>query len=115
MEIIGTLTYEPSAEGVDAITGDWAVNYFGIPMYFYFNEDGTYLGLIADASVPMAEDGSNSITGFWTFDGEKMYMYGEEGEAGDVIEFTVDGLAMTGMIEGMPVVFTRSIEAEQNN
>ncbi len=115
MEIIGTLTYEPSAEGADAITGDWAVNYFGIPMYFYFNEDGTYLGLIADASVPMAEDGSNSITGFWTFDGEKMYMYGEEGEAGDVIEFTVDGLAMTGMIEGMPVVFTRSIEAEQNN
>ena len=45
------------------------MNYFGIPMYFYFNEDGTYLGLIADDSVLVAEDGSNSITSFWTFDG----------------------------------------------
>ncbi|MBR5110274.1 MAG: hypothetical protein IK099_08765 [Clostridia bacterium] len=115
MEIIDTLTYSPAAEGLNAISGDWAVNYFGIPMYFYFDEDGTYLGLIADDSVPLAEDGSNSVTGFWTFDGEKMFMYGEEGEAGDVLEFVVDGLTMTGMIEGMPVVFTRAIEPEQNN
>ena len=29
--------------------------------------------------------------------------------------FTFDGQTMTGMIEGMPVVFTRAIEPEQNN
>ena len=98
---------------MDQITGDWSVNYFGFPMYFYFSEDGTYLGLIADENAPGADDGSNSITGFWSFDGEKLYLYGEEGEAGDVLEFVFDGMTMTGQVEGMPVVFTRAIEPEQ--
>ena len=117
-EIIYSLFYQAAAEeaeGTNPITGDWAVNYFGIPMYFYFNDDGTYLGLIADEKAAVADDGSNSINGTWIFDGEKMYMYGEEGEAGDVIVFAYDGMTMTGQVEGIPVVFTRAIEPEQAN
>ncbi len=115
-EIIYSLFYQAAAgeaEGTNPITGDWSVNYFGIPMYFYFNDDGTYLGLIADEKAAVADDGSNSISGVWTFDGEKMYMYGEEGEAGDALVFAFDGMTMTGQVEGMPVVFTRAIEPEQ--
>ena len=112
-EIIYSLFYQAAPEGTNLIAGDWAVNYFGIPMYFYFSDDGTYLGLIADENAAVADDGSNSITGTWTFDGEKMYMYGEEGEAGDVIVFAYDGMTMTGQVEGIPVVFTRAIEPEQ--
>lgn len=117
-EIIYSLFYQAAAEeaeGTNPITGDWAVNYFGIPMYFYFNDDGTYLGLIADEKAAVADDGSSSINGTWTFDGEKMYMYGKEGEAGDVIVFAYDGMTMTGQVEGIPVVFTRAIEPEQAN
>ena len=59
-----------TAEAYD-ITGDWTMDYFGIPMVWSFHPEGNFEGII-DMDIPVADDGFNGITGLWTFDGETL-------------------------------------------
>lgn len=114
VEIMGTLAYEAQEEEQPSspIAGDWAVNYFGIPMYFYFDEDGTFLGVLADRTVPVADDGNNTISGAWTLEGDKMYMYVEDEGETNVTIFDWDGETLSTVVEGTEIVMVRPIEPE---
>ena len=93
--------------GIADLTGDWTMNYFGIPMYYFFYEDGTFEGMPA-MDIPVAEDGSNSFTGTWEFDGTTLDMHGDDGDA----QFTWDGEKLTGIMFDATVVMQRAVETE---
>ena len=87
------------AEAARDMTGDWTIDYFGIPMVFHFHEDGTFEGAI-DMDIPLADDGSNSIFGQWVFDGETLTIFSETPDEAEAFSFTWDGEKMTGVMEG---------------
>ena len=89
---------EATEEAYD-VTGDWTVDYFGIPMIFHFLEDGSFEGVI-DMDIPVADDGSNSIFGLWQFDGETLVIFSETPEDEDAFSFVWDGEKLSGVMEG---------------
>lgn len=94
------------------VTGDWAMDYFGIPLYIYLYEDGTGLILIADDSIPLADDGSNEAVGTWEFDGETLILHGEDDLA---LHWDPETHQLTGEVQGTKLVMYRPIEPEQKD
>lgn len=94
--LVGALAEAASDEEIYNVTGDWFVDYFTIPMIFTFNEDGTFIGTI-DMDIPLADDGSNSITGIWEFDGETLTISDPE-TTDESFSFTWDGEKLSGPI-----------------
>jgi hypothetical protein len=79
------------------VTGDWTMDYFGIPMSFSFRENGTFEALI-DMGNLIADDGSNSFTGMWTFDGKKLTISDDSSESDETYNFTWDGEKLSGIM-----------------
>ena len=110
-----------AAEATDQlydVTGDWTIDYFGIPMIFHFLEDGTFEGVI-DMDIPVADDGSNSIFGLWAFDGQTLTIFSETPEDEDAFSFVWDGEKLSGVMECTelfmyPVTETEESAAEQS-
>lgn len=98
---------ETAIDKVD-LTGDWKMDYFGIPMFFFFYENGTFEALI-DMGSHVADDGSNGFTGDWTFDGKTLTISDDGSEP---FTFTWDGEKLTGVMEGVEVSMIRAIEPE---
>lgn len=95
-----------TATEVADLTGDWTMDYFGIPMFIFFHEDGTYEGLI-DMDVEFDE--GNDFSGTWEFDGTTMIIRGDDGEQ----TFTWDGEKLTGVMYDNEVVIQRAVEPEE--
>ncbi len=98
---------ETQTETVD-LTGDWTMDYFGIPMVYFFYEDGTFEAII-DMDIPVADDGSNSFPGTWEFDGTTLSLHGDDGDA----ELTWDGEMFTGVMFEETVNLVRAVEPEE--
>lgn len=98
---------ETQTETVD-LTGDWTMDYFGIPMVYFFYEDGTFEAII-DMDIPVADDGSNSFPGTWEFDGTTLSLHGDDGDA----ELTWDGEKFTGVMFEETVNLVRAVESEE--
>lgn len=102
--LVGALA--EAAQDVDDMTGDWTCDYFTIPMIFTFNADGTFIGTI-DMDIPVADDGSNSITGVWTFDGATLTIASPD-DPGESYDFTWDGEKLTGVMYDTEVFMYRA-------
>ena len=99
MTCLAAALAETAADGeIYDPAGDWSVDYFGIPMIFTFKDDGTFIGAI-DMDIPVADDGSNSITGIWEFDGETLTISDPE-TTEETFSFTWDGEKLSGVMEG---------------
>lgn len=85
-----------TAEAYD-ITGDWTMDYFGIPMVWSFHPEGNFEGII-DMDIPVADDGFNGITGLWTFDGETLTISDDTGASDETFTFTWDGEKLSGIM-----------------
>lgn len=110
---VGGAFAEPAESDSNAVvTGDWAMDYFGIPLYIYLYEDGTGLILIADDSIPLADDGSNEAAGTWEFDGETLILHGDEDLA---MHWDPETHQLTGEVQGTKLVMYRPIEPEQKD
>lgn len=94
---------EPQEDVAD-LTGDWTMDYFGIPMNFTFHEDGTCEGLIA---MDIQADEGNDFAGTWEFDGATCVIHGEDGDA----SFTWDGEKLTGVMHNTEVFLLRAATA----
>ena len=92
------------AEAARDMTGDWTIDYFGIPMNFTFHEDGTYEGLIA---MDIQADEGNDFAGTWEFDGATCVIHGEDGDA----SFTWDGEKLSGVMEGTELTLYPAAQA----
>ena len=101
--LVGALA--EAAKEVDDMTGDWTCDYFTIPMIFAFNADGTFTGTI-DMDIPVADDGSNSITGEWTFDGTTLTI--ADPVSGENFDFTWDGEKLTGIMYDTEIFMYRA-------
>ncbi len=98
------------AEAARDMTGDWTIDYFGIPMVFHFHEDGTFEGAI-DMDIPLADDGSNSIFGQWVFDGETLTIFSETPDEAEAFSFTWDGEKLSGVMEGTELTLYPAAQA----
>ena len=94
-------------EALTDVTGDWAMDYFSIPMIFSFDEDGTFAAVI-DMDIPLADDGSNGFTGMWAFDGETLTISDDSGQSEETVSFTWDGEKLCGVMEGTEVYMVRA-------
>ena len=99
------------AEPAD-LTGDWALDYFGIPMYVFLYGDGTMEMIFAQEDVAAADDGSNSMTGTWEFDGATLILRNENGDT--AFAWDEASQTLTCDYEGAQMVMYRPIEPETN-
>ena len=109
--LIGALAEAAADEEIYDVTGDWSIDYFTIPMIFTFNEDGTFIGTI-DMDIPVADDGSNSITGIWEFDGETLTISDPE-TTDESYSFTWDGEKLSGVMYDTELFMYRIVEDEE--
>ena len=106
----GALAEAAADEEIYDVTGDWSIDYFTIPMIFTFNKDGTFIGTI-DMDIPVADDGSNSITGIWEFDGVTLTISDPE-TIDESYSFTWDGEKLSGIMYDTELFMYRVAEDE---
>ena len=99
------------AETAD-LTGDWALDYFGVPMYVFLYEDWTMEMMMAQEDAQPADDESDSVIGTWDFDGATLVLHAN----GDDLAFAwnEESRSLICDAEGGQLVMYRDIEPETN-
>ena len=102
---------EETANEYEFLIGDWLVVYGQgeLELYLYIYEDGTFEEMFKE-DVPLADDGSNTIPGTWSFDGETLVL-----TANDVdlpLLWNAETHEFTGEADGVAITVRMPIEAE---
>jgi hypothetical protein len=93
------------------VTGDWLIVYGGgeLELYLYIYEDGTFEEMFKE-DVPLADDGSNTIPGTWTFDGKTLVLTAEGIDL--PLLWNEEAHEFGGEADGVAVTVRMPVEAE---
>lgn len=105
---------EESDNQYEFLISDWLVVYSqgGQPvfeMYLYIHEDGTFEQCFTN-EVALADDGSNTVKGTWTFDGKILTLTSEDGSAS--LDWDEEAHQFTAEEEGVTITIKMPIEPE---
>lgn len=102
---------EETSNEYEFLIGDWLIVYGDgeLELYLYIYEDGTFEEMFKE-DVPLADDGSNTIPGTWTFDGETLVLTANEVDL--PLLWNAETHEFTGEADGVAITVRMPIEAE---
>ena len=102
---------EEKSNEYEFLIGDWLIVYGQgeLEMYLFIYEDGTFEQMFKE-DVPLADDGSNTIPGTWTFDGETLVLTANQVDL--PLLWNAETHAFTGEADGVAITVRMPIEAE---
>ena len=102
---------EENANEYEFLIGDWLIVYGEgeLELYLYIYEDGTFEEMFKE-NVPLADDGSNTIAGTWTFDGEALVLTANKTDL--PLIWNAETHEFTGEADGIAVTVKMPIEVE---
>ena len=102
---------EETTNESEFLIGDWLIIYGDgeLELYLYIYENGTFEEMFKE-DVPLADDGSNTVPGTWTFDGQTLVLTANEVDL--PLLWNAEAHEFTGEADGITVTVRMPIEAE---